>query len=175
MVVFISFGLLCLLTAILAWIDIRYGIIPDWLNLTIAGLGLSKALIVGGPMAGLEAACEGAAIGAIFWLLRRLYFAFRQNPGPGFGRCQIPRGRRNLERHCGPSHAHAGGGADRPGLRRSHAIGRTAIDRSIVHVVRAISGDWPVVHVGSSTIRVMLLSDVSWQKKLAAGPLRSRL
>jgi leader peptidase (prepilin peptidase)/N-methyltransferase len=85
MVVFISFGLLCALSAVLAWIDIRHGIIPDWLNLTIAGLGLSKALIVGGPLVGLEAACEGAAIGAIFWLLRRLYFAFRQVQGLGLG------------------------------------------------------------------------------------------
>jgi leader peptidase (prepilin peptidase)/N-methyltransferase len=77
MVIVVSFGLLCLLSVVLAWIDIRHGLIPDWLNLTIAGLGLSKAVIVGGPLAGLEAACEGAAIGAIFWLLRRLYFAFR--------------------------------------------------------------------------------------------------
>ena len=80
-----SFGLLCLLCAILAWIDIRHGIIPDWLNLTIAGLGLSKAVIIGGPYAGLEAACEGVAIGAVFWLLRRLYFAFRQIQGLGLG------------------------------------------------------------------------------------------
>src|ERR1700686_5008709 len=85
MVVVLSFGLLCLLSAVLAWIDIRHGIIPDWLNLTIAGLGLSKALFVAGPLAGLEVACEGAAIGAIFWLLRRLYFAFRKIQGLGLG------------------------------------------------------------------------------------------
>jgi leader peptidase (prepilin peptidase)/N-methyltransferase len=85
MVVVISFGLLCLLSTVLAWIDIRRGIIPDWLNLTIAGVGLSKAVFVGGPLAGLEAACEGAAIGAIFWLLRRLYFAFREVQGLGLG------------------------------------------------------------------------------------------
>ena len=86
MVVFIlSFGLLCLLSAILAWIDIRHGIIPDWLNLTIAGLGLSKAVTIGGWPAGLEAACEGAAIGAVFWLLRRLYFAVREVQGLGLG------------------------------------------------------------------------------------------
>ncbi len=85
MVVFISFGLLCLLSVILAWIDIRHGIIPDWLNLTLAGLGLSKAVLIGGPLAGLDAACEGAAIGAIFWLLRRLYFAFREVQGLGLG------------------------------------------------------------------------------------------
>jgi leader peptidase (prepilin peptidase)/N-methyltransferase len=85
MVVVISFGLLCLLSTVLAWIDIRRGIIPDWLNLTIAGVGLSKAVFVGGPLAGLEVACEGAAIGAIFWLLRRLYFAFREVQGLGLG------------------------------------------------------------------------------------------
>jgi len=85
MVIVVSFGLLCLLSAVLAWIDIRYGIIPDWLNLTIAGLGLSKAVTIGGLPAGLEAACEGAAIGAIFWLLRRLYFALRGVQGLGLG------------------------------------------------------------------------------------------
>ena len=41
MVVIVSFGLLCLLSTVLAWIDIRDGIIPDWLNLTIAGLGVA--------------------------------------------------------------------------------------------------------------------------------------
>jgi leader peptidase (prepilin peptidase)/N-methyltransferase len=85
MVVTIFFGLLCMLSAVLAWIDIRQGIIPDWLNLTIAGLGLSKAVILAGPLAGLEAAGEGVAIGAIFWLMRRLYFAFRKIQGLGLG------------------------------------------------------------------------------------------
>jgi len=79
------FVLLCLLSGVLAWIDIDHGIIPNWLNLTIAGLGLSKALIIGGPSAGLEAACEGAAIGAIFWLLRSLYFSLRKIQGLGLG------------------------------------------------------------------------------------------
>jgi leader peptidase (prepilin peptidase)/N-methyltransferase len=85
LVIVVSFALLCLLSAVLAWIDIRHGIIPDWLNLTIAGLGLSKAVMIGGAPAGLEAACEGAAIGATFWLLRRLYFAFREVQGLGLG------------------------------------------------------------------------------------------
>jgi leader peptidase (prepilin peptidase)/N-methyltransferase len=79
------FALLCLLSGVLAWIDIRHGIIPDWLNATIAGLGLSKAVIAGGVLAGLDAACEGAAIGVVFWLLRRLYFAFRKIQGLGLG------------------------------------------------------------------------------------------
>ena len=85
MVVGVLFGLLCLLSTVLAWIDIRHGIIPDWLNLTIAALGLSKVIFASGPLAGLEAACEGAAIGAVFWLLRRLYFAFRKIQGLGLG------------------------------------------------------------------------------------------
>lgn len=79
------FGLLCLLSAVLGWIDSRQGIIPDWLNLMIAGLGLAKAVTVGGPLAGLEAGCEGAAVGATFWLLRRLYFALRKIQGLGLG------------------------------------------------------------------------------------------
>lgn len=83
--VIVSFALLGLLSAALAWIDLRYGIIPDWLNLAIAGLGLSKAIMIGGPLSGLEMASEGAAIGAIFWLLRRLYFAFRNFQGLGLG------------------------------------------------------------------------------------------
>jgi leader peptidase (prepilin peptidase) / N-methyltransferase len=85
MLIIILFGLLCLLGLVLAWIDIRYGIIPDWLNLTIAALGLSKAVIIDGPSAGLEGACEGVAIGSIFWLLRRLYLAFRKVQGLGLG------------------------------------------------------------------------------------------
>src|SRR5258705_7460532 len=79
------FALLCLLSGVLAWTDIRHGIIPDWLNANIAGLGLSKAVVAGGVFAGLDAACEGAAIGAVFWLLRRLYFTFRKIQGLGLG------------------------------------------------------------------------------------------
>ena len=126
MLVITLFGLLCLLGLVLTWIDIRHGIIPDWLNLTIAGLGLSKAVIIDGPAAGLEAACEGAAIGAIFWLLRWLYFTFRRSPGHWPGRCQIPRSRRNLDRRQRPSHASVGCHADRSGLCRHHAMGGTA-------------------------------------------------
>jgi leader peptidase (prepilin peptidase)/N-methyltransferase len=85
MITLLPFSLLCLLSLVLAWIDIRHGIIPDWLNLAIAGLGLSKVLITDGPLVGLEAACEGAAIGATFWLLRRLYFAYRKLQGLGLG------------------------------------------------------------------------------------------
>ena len=79
------FAPLCLFGGLLALIDIRRGIIPDWLNLSIAGLGLAKVVIIGGPAAGIEAACEGAAIGLVFWLLRRLYFGLRGIQGLGLG------------------------------------------------------------------------------------------
>jgi leader peptidase (prepilin peptidase)/N-methyltransferase len=76
---------LCLLCGALALIDIRRGIIPDRLNLSIAGLGLMKAVSAGGAAAGIEAICEGAAVGLIFWLLRRLYFIWRKIQGLGLG------------------------------------------------------------------------------------------
>lgn len=83
---FLGFFLpLCLFGCVLALIDIRHGIIPDWLNLTIAGLGLAKVAIVDGFVAGIEAAGAGAAIGLIFWLLRRLYFGLRKIQGLGLG------------------------------------------------------------------------------------------
>ena len=79
------FSTLCLLGAALAWIDIRDGIIPDWLNLSVAGLGLAKAVVNGGVAGGIEATGEGAAIGLIFWLLRRLYFEWRKIQGLDLG------------------------------------------------------------------------------------------
>jgi leader peptidase (prepilin peptidase)/N-methyltransferase len=85
MIVLLPFGLLGLLCAILAWIDIRDGIIPDWLNLAIAGLGLVKIMTTGDLSAALEAIGEGIAVGGVFWLLRRLYFSFRGIQGLGLG------------------------------------------------------------------------------------------
>jgi leader peptidase (prepilin peptidase)/N-methyltransferase len=79
------FAALCLLGGVLALIDIRHGIIPDWLNLAIAGLGLARMAVAGGLAAVVEAACQGAAIGLIFWLLRRLYFTLRKIQGLGLG------------------------------------------------------------------------------------------
>ena len=76
---------LCLLCGALALIDIRRGIIPDGLNVSIAGLGLTKAIVTGGATAGIESVCEGVAIGAAFWLLRRLYFMLRKVQGLGLG------------------------------------------------------------------------------------------
>jgi leader peptidase (prepilin peptidase)/N-methyltransferase len=79
------FALLCTLCGALALIDIRRGIIPNELNLSLAGLGLIKALMGGGATAAIEAVCQGAAIGLIFWLLRWLYFVLRTNQGLGLG------------------------------------------------------------------------------------------
>lgn len=85
MIASLSFALLCVLSAVLAWIDIRDGIIPDWLNLAIAGLGLVKITMTGDLSAAIEAIGEGVAIGALFWLLRRLYFSYRGVQGLGLG------------------------------------------------------------------------------------------
>lgn len=79
------FAPLCLLCAALALTDIRRGIIPNGLNLSIAGLGLLKTLVTGGAAAALETGCEAAAIGLIFWLLRRCYFVLRKTQGLGLG------------------------------------------------------------------------------------------
>ena len=169
MLVIIFLGLLCVLGLGLAWIDIRHGIIPDWLNLTIAGLGLSKAVIIDGPFAGLEAACEGAVIGAIFWLLRRLYFTFRQIQGLGLGG-QIPGGGRNLGRHHRPSHASLGCHASRAGLRGHHAIGGTATDRSDIDIIRTVSGDRTVVCIRfSATLALLPGVQLTMSTDLVAG------
>jgi leader peptidase (prepilin peptidase)/N-methyltransferase len=82
---FIFFMLLCLLCCVLAMIDIRHGIIPDWLNLSIASLGVVNAATSDGFPASAQAVCEGIAIGGIFWLLQRSYFAFRKIHGLGLG------------------------------------------------------------------------------------------
>ena len=79
------FAALCLSCGAVALIDIRRGIIPNGLNLFIAGLGLANAAISGGAMAGVERMGEAVAVGAIFWLLRRLYFVLRKIQGLGLG------------------------------------------------------------------------------------------
>jgi leader peptidase (prepilin peptidase)/N-methyltransferase len=77
--------LLCLLSGMLAWIDLRRGIIPDWLNLAIAGLGLGNAFLAGGVFAIFNAAWQGLAAGLLAWLLRWLYFKVRKVQGLGLG------------------------------------------------------------------------------------------
>jgi leader peptidase (prepilin peptidase)/N-methyltransferase len=77
--------LLCALSAALAWIDFRTGIIPNWLNAAIAALGLSKALLWGGIPGTLNAALQGIAVWIVVWLLRWLYFKARGVQGLGLG------------------------------------------------------------------------------------------
>ena len=79
---FASLGLLC---AAIALIDIRHGIIPDSLNISIAALGLLKVAAAGGLAAGAEAVTEAVITGIVFLLLRRLYLAWRKIDGLGLG------------------------------------------------------------------------------------------
>ncbi len=82
---FIFFALLCALCCILAVIDIRHGIIPDWLNLSIAGLGIAKTATSDGLLVCAQAACEGVIVGGVFWLLQRFYLSLRKVNGLGLG------------------------------------------------------------------------------------------
>ena len=79
------FLLLCGLCGALAVIDIRRGIIPDGLNLAIAGLGLARTIVTADALAGVEAIRDAIITGVICWLLRRLYFAWRKIQGLGLG------------------------------------------------------------------------------------------
>lgn len=82
---FIFFTLLLALCCVLSIIDIRHGIIPDWLNLSIAGLGLARAMTSDGLLACVQALSEGIVLGGIFWLLQRSYFSLRKIRGLGLG------------------------------------------------------------------------------------------
>lgn len=77
--------LLALASLLLAWIDLRRGIIPDWLNAAIAVLGLARIVILEDWVLALSTAAEGILTGAIVWLLRWLYFRLRQRQGLGLG------------------------------------------------------------------------------------------
>jgi leader peptidase (prepilin peptidase)/N-methyltransferase len=79
------FLLLCALCGALALIDLRRGIIPDGMNLAIAVLGLTRTIVAGGIMAGAEAIRDAIVVGALCWLLRRSYFAWRKIQGLGLG------------------------------------------------------------------------------------------
>jgi leader peptidase (prepilin peptidase) / N-methyltransferase len=78
-------ALLCAASALLVLIDLRRGLIPNWLNLAIAIAGLARALLLGGFAAFLTAGCEGIVVGAIVWLLRWLFFRLRKYQGLGLG------------------------------------------------------------------------------------------
>ena len=81
----VTLAVLCVLCTSLSLIDIRRGIIPNELNLSIAVLGLAKSAIDGGTTEIIASAWQAAAIGAVFWLLRRLYFIWRKAQGLGLG------------------------------------------------------------------------------------------
>jgi leader peptidase (prepilin peptidase) / N-methyltransferase len=85
MIVIALIVLLALASLLLAWIDLRRGIIPDWLNLLIALLGLARALLLEGWAAALDAALEGLTVGAVIYVLRSLYFQWRKHHGLGLG------------------------------------------------------------------------------------------
>lgn len=76
---------LCALCLALTLTDIRRGIIPNSFNLSIAGLGFLKSAVSTGAIEAVELGCEAAAIGLIFWLLRRGYFVWRKSQGLGLG------------------------------------------------------------------------------------------
>ncbi|MGF6305913.1 leader peptidase (prepilin peptidase)/N-methyltransferase [Bradyrhizobium sp. i1.8.4] len=80
-----SYGALCMLCCAVALIDLRHGIIPDWLNLAIAALGLANVVITEGTTAAFGAIAIAVLVGILFWLLQRLYFALRQVDGLGLG------------------------------------------------------------------------------------------
>jgi leader peptidase (prepilin peptidase)/N-methyltransferase len=76
---------LALLCAAIALIDIRQGIIPDGLNVSVAILGFLKVCLAGGFAAGAWAAAEAVATGVVLLLLRQLYFLWRKIDGLGLG------------------------------------------------------------------------------------------
>ncbi|GEC17217.1 prepilin peptidase [Nitrobacter winogradskyi] len=85
MIVTTSLILLGLACIWLAWIDLRDGIIPDWLNLLIAATGVVRIAALAGLASAVAALCEGVVIGAMVWLLRWLYYNWRKVQGLGLG------------------------------------------------------------------------------------------
>jgi len=81
----VFFILLVLACGWLTWTDIRFGIIPNWLNALIAVLGLARGWAMDGSSGALTGAIAGVVIGAALVLLRRGYFAWRGVQGLGLG------------------------------------------------------------------------------------------
>ncbi|WP_349630018.1 A24 family peptidase [Bradyrhizobium tropiciagri] len=74
-----------MLCCAVALIDLRHGIIPNWLNFAIAALGLANVVITEGTTAAFSAMAIAALVGLLFWLLQRLYFVVRHVDGLGLG------------------------------------------------------------------------------------------
>jgi leader peptidase (prepilin peptidase)/N-methyltransferase len=85
MIAILFLVLLGLACAMLAWIDLRQGIIPNWLNLAIGVLGIARIATLDGWAPVPSAIIESILVGAIVWLLRQLYFVLRKNQGLGLG------------------------------------------------------------------------------------------
>lgn len=79
------YTLLLLACGWLIWTDLRYGIIPDWINGLIAALGLARVLVIDGHSTALIAASQGLLTGGLLLLLRHLYFRWRGMQGLGLG------------------------------------------------------------------------------------------
>ena len=83
----VFFPLLLVACGWLTWTDIRFGIIPNWLNALIAVLGLARGLAMDGSFG----RADGRRCGrrhrelAILLLLRQGYFAWRGVHGLGLG------------------------------------------------------------------------------------------
>jgi leader peptidase (prepilin peptidase) / N-methyltransferase len=85
MIASVPLAVLVVASITLAWIDLRRGLIPDWLNLGIAFAGLAWIAARDGAAAVWLAGCEGILVGAVVWTLRRLYFSWRKFQGLGLG------------------------------------------------------------------------------------------
>jgi leader peptidase (prepilin peptidase)/N-methyltransferase len=85
MIATVSLALLSIASLALAWIDLRRGLIPDWLNLVIALIGLARVAALDGAAAALIASCEGITVGVTVWMLGEFYFRLRKVQGLGLG------------------------------------------------------------------------------------------
>ena len=81
----VFFMLLLVACGWLTWTDIRFGIIPNWLNALVAVLGLARGFAMDGSSGALTGAAAGIVIGAALLLLRQGYFAWRGVQGLGLG------------------------------------------------------------------------------------------
>jgi prepilin signal peptidase PulO-like enzyme (type II secretory pathway) len=79
------FTLLLLACGWLTWTDIRFGIIPNWLNALIAALGLARGFAMDGSSGAVTGVVAGVVIGITLLLLRQGYFAWRGVQGLGLG------------------------------------------------------------------------------------------